>query len=64
MWNVAPIIIYHWKVFAMLIDFFLLNFFAGFLEQVYMCQSVEKIRKLIMKNRLDQRSRHFRDLVY
>ena len=37
---------------------------AGFLEGVLEGVSIEKMRKLITKNRLDQRSRHFRDSVY
>ena len=46
-----------------------INFFhgfagTGFLERISVAIPAEKTKKLITKNRLDQRSRHFRDSVY
>ena len=46
-----------------------INFFhgfagTGFLERISLAILAEKTKKLITKNRLDQRSRHFRDSVY
>ena len=51
-------------IFSAKINFF--NSFAGtgFLEQISLAILVEKTKKLITKNRLDQRSRHFCDSVY
>ena len=50
--------------YSTLINFFNFAVDTSFLEDVLEVVSVETMRKLIMKNRHDQRSHHFHDSVY